>query len=268
MRLNVTVFTGTLLCFLLGQSGATPQRSTATAGADWPMYRHDSAGTGYSTLAQINTRNVANLSQAWTFSLQSVPAVPTLNSEATPIVVSGVMYMPAANRVVALESETGKEMWSYRLDAGAPSRRGVAYWAGQGTDPPRIFFTSGRRLIALNARTGEMVSGFGKDGQVDLGIPYNSVPGIYRNVVVVGANTPQGTVGGIGNPRAFDARTGTKLWGFSSVPQPGTGGHEGTALAELSRLFGVGEAVMTFLPGPIQLEGTPWRQCVAVLFHL
>jgi len=226
MRLNGTVFTGTLLCFLLGQSGATPQRSTVTAGADWPMYRHDSAGTGYSTLAQINTRNVANLSQAWSFSLQSAPAVPTLNSEATPIVVSGVMYVPAANRVVALESETGKEMWSYRLDAGAPSRRGVAYWAGQGADPPRIFFTSGRRLIALNARTGETVSAFGKDGEVELGIPYNSVPGIYKNVVVVGANTPQGTVGGIGNPRAFDARTGTKLWEFSSVPQPGTVGHD------------------------------------------
>ena len=76
MRLNVTVFTGTLLCFLLGQSGATPQRSTATAGADWPMYRHDSAGTGYSTLAQINTRNVANLSQAWTFSLPAADAQP------------------------------------------------------------------------------------------------------------------------------------------------------------------------------------------------
>src|SRR3989441_1255993 len=140
MRLNVTVFTGTLLCFLFGQSGATQQRSTAAA--------------------------------------------------------------------------------------GAPSRRGVGYWPGQGTDSPRIFFTSGRRLIALNARTGETVSGFGKDGEVDLGIPYNSVPGIYRNVVVVGANTPQGTVGGIGNPRAFDARTGAKLWEFSSVPQPGTAGHD------------------------------------------
>jgi quinoprotein glucose dehydrogenase len=61
---------------------------------------------------------------------------------------------------------------------------------------------------------------------VDLGIPYNSVPGISRNVLVVGANTPPGTGGGIGNPRAFDARTGAKLWEFSSVPQPGTIGHD------------------------------------------
>src|SRR5262245_41635574 len=233
MRFNLSVCTGALLLFLLAPSGAT-QQPRATAGADWPMYRHDQAGTGYSPLAQVDTRNVSNLIQAWTFSLQSdAPAAAAargrggpggLNSEATPIVVGGIMYVPTANRVVALESETGKEIWSYRLTSGAPSRRGVAYWPGQGANPPRIFFTSGRRLIALDARTGAIVAGFGKDGEVDLGIPYNSVPGIYRNVVVVGANTPQGTAGGIGNPRAFDARTGTKLWEFSSVPQPGTDG--------------------------------------------
>ena len=236
MRFNVSVFVSTMLVFLLAPSGAI-QQPRATAGAEWPMYRYDEAGTGYSPLAQIDTRNVANLSQAWTFSLQSsAPPVAAaargrggpggVNSEATPIVVGGVMYVPTANRVVALEPETGKEIWSYALTGGAPSRRGVAYWPGQGADLPRIFFTSGRRLIALTARTGEAVAAFGKDGEVDLGIPYNSVPGIYRNIVMVGANTPQGTPGGIGNPRAYDARTGMKLWEFSSVPQPGAVGHD------------------------------------------
>src|SRR5262245_26817087 len=237
MRWNVNVLSGTILWFLLAQSGATLQRGAAATGADWPMYRHDHAGTGYSPLMLIDTRNVSSLIQVWTFGLQSDVPAPApaggrgsaggaLNSEATPIVVSGVMYLPTANRVVALDSQTGKEIWSYRLAGGAPSRRGVAYWPGQGTDLPRIFFTAGRRLIALDARTGEAVSAFGKDGEVDLGIPYNSVPGIFRNVVVVGANTPPGTAGGIGNARAFDARTGGKLWEFSSVPQPGTVGHD------------------------------------------
>ena len=237
MRLKANLFTGVILCLQFVSSGATQQRSPAAVGVDWPTYRHDLAGTGYSPLSQIDTRNVANLTQAWTFSLQSdaPPAAAAggrggaggaLNSEATPIVVNGVMYVTTANRVVALESETGKEIWSYRLTGGAPSRRGVAYWPGQGADLPRIIFTSGRRLIALDARTGAIVAGFGKDGEVDLGVPYNSVPGIFRNVVVVGANTPQGTPGGIGNPRAFDARTGVKLWEFSAVPQPGSVGND------------------------------------------
>ena len=57
-------------------------------------------------------------------------------------------------------------------------------------------------------------------------MPYNSVPLVYRNIVVVGANTPPGAIGGIGNPRAFDARTGAKLWEFNAVPQPGEVGHD------------------------------------------
>ena len=57
-------------------------------------------------------------------------------------------------------------------------------------------------------------------------VPYNSVPLVYRNVVVVGANNPPGPVGVPGNARAFDARTGAKLWEFSSVAQPGDVGHD------------------------------------------
>jgi quinoprotein glucose dehydrogenase len=80
--------------------------------------------------------------------------------------------------------------------------------------------------MALDARTGTVASTFGQGGLVDIGVPYNSVPGVFRNAVVVGANTPPGAIGGIGNARAYDARTGAKLWEFSSVPQPGAVGHD------------------------------------------
>ena len=49
-------------------------------------------------------------------------------------------------------------------------------------------------------------------------------PRVFRNVVIVGANNPPGAIGGVGNPRAFDARSGAKLWEFHSVPQPGEPG--------------------------------------------
>src|ERR1700735_2512566 len=76
---------------------------------DWPMYNRDLAGTRYSPLTQINTKNAAKLTKAWTFRLDARA------SEATPIVVNGVMYLPAGNSVVALEPETGKEIWRYTM---------------------------------------------------------------------------------------------------------------------------------------------------------
>ena len=80
--------------------------------------------------------------------------------------------------------------------------------------------------MPLNAATGTIVSEFGTQGEVDLVVPYNSVPLIHDDIIVVGANTPQGAFGGIGNPRAYDARTGKKLWEFNAVPQPGEVGHD------------------------------------------
>jgi quinoprotein glucose dehydrogenase len=121
-----------------------------------------------------------------------------VNSQATPIVIDGVMYLPAANRVVALEAETGKEIRQYPVTSGVPSRRGVAYWPGEAKMPPRIPFMAGRRLIALDAAAVIIAPGFGTNGEVDIDVPYNSVPGIFRNVVIVGANTPPGTIGGPG----------------------------------------------------------------------
>ena len=226
---------GTALIGLLAQTADTQQQNAATA-TDWPSYRHDESGTGHSPLRQITAGNVASLIRVWTYSLQGeVSAAPNagrgggaggVNSQATPIVVNGVMYLPAANRVVALDPESGQSLWEHAIVGGAPSRRGLAYWPGEGTTAPRVLVTGGRRLLALDARTGSPSAGFGNSGEVDLGVPYNSVPIVHRNVVVVGANTPPGTAGGIGNPRAFDARTGAKLWEFTSVAQPGTRGNE------------------------------------------
>ena len=213
---------------LLAQSKPSP--------GDWPSYNHDLRASRYSALTQINANNVRNLKLAWTFSMRGEPVANqsqqkglgpvNVGNEVTPIVIAGVMYIPAGNKVVALDSENGKELWTYRLSNGYASTRGVAYWPGDPTNPPRIIFTSGRNLIALNAKTGRVDPGFGNEGTVDMVVRYGGVPTIFQNVVMVGANVLELPKGPPGNTRAYDARTGAKLWEFHTVPQPGEVGHD------------------------------------------
>ena len=196
-------------------------REVAKDATDWPMYNRDLAGTRYSPLAQISTRNVGRLTRAWSYKIGKNRSTGiTGGSEFTPIVVNGMMYVATTNSVVALEPETGKEIWSYELTNGEPTRRGVAYWPGEGNIPPRIFFTSGARLISLNAYTGEAVSAFGTQGEIDMVVAYDSAPAVYKNLLIAGTN------GNPGGSRAFDARTGAKAWEFRSIPLPGEPGIE------------------------------------------
>jgi glucose dehydrogenase len=202
---------------------AVKSRSSAD---DWPTYSHDLAATRYSPLTQINTKNVSKLTQAWSYRMRSETGVGGAFGGITPIVVEGVMYLPAGNRVVALQPETGKEIWRYDIKDGM-ARRGVSYWPGDKDTPPHIFFTTGRKMFALNAKTGKIDPGFGKEGAVELGVPYNSPPTVFKNVLVVGANTLEiSPEGESGNTRTYHAGTGTKLWEFHSVPLPGEPGHE------------------------------------------
>src|SRR5690606_9247892 len=160
-----------------------------------------------------------------------------LYQQITPIVVDGVMYMPSGDRVVALRPETGEEIWVHELEEGLASFRGVSYWPGEGEIAPRIFFTSLRKIIALNAADGTRAAGFGTNGEITLEVPYVGAPAIYRNRIIIGANFfgpgephigPQLTEprGQKGNSRAFDAITGEMVWEYNTIPQPGEPGHE------------------------------------------
>src|SRR5438094_148559 len=241
---------------------AQTRATKPNADADWPMYNRDLGGTRFSPLTQLNAKNASDLKLAWSYKLRTTPApagrgaaaaeepedqgglragggrgggvdqgrgsgpLPTVNPEATPIVINGVMYLPAGSRVLALDAETGKQVWEYKFPGFATTARGVAYWPGEATTPPRIILTAGPRLIAINAVTGEASQGFGQDGVVDIKIGWNGVPIIYKNVVLLGATVGELLTGDPGNTRAFDARTGAKLWEFHTVPQPGEPGHD------------------------------------------
>jgi quinoprotein glucose dehydrogenase len=247
---------GVIAVVILGALVAVTAQQRRSPDADWPTYNRDLAGTRYSRLTQINTKNVAALVPAWSYRLRPEPgrAVPAIDKPAssfelfqqvTPIVVNGVMYLPSGNRVVALEPETGKEIWRYELPEGTASFRGAAYWPGAAPSTalgargvgPRIFFTSLRKLIALRADTGALDTAFGKGGHIDLEIPYAGVPVIFRNIVLMGSNFfgpgerhigPHLTTsrGEKGDVHAYDARSGAKVWTFHTIPRPGEPGHD------------------------------------------
>ena len=217
MRCNwMTKSLGAAILLALMATGSQAQ----FAPGDWPLYRHDLEGMGYSALKQINTSNVSTLAQSWTLTLSERGGL-----EVTPIAVNGVMYLPGTGKIYALDGATGKEIWHY--DVQMANTRGVAYWPGDKDNPPRIIFTTmSRKVIALDAATGKIVSTFGKDGVVDLDVGYNGVPTIYKNLVFLGASVGELPIGPPGDTRALDAITGKLLWTFHTVPQPGEVGHE------------------------------------------
>ena len=210
---------------------------------DWPLYSRDLKSDKFSPLTQINTTNVAQLTQAWTYRPPTPPPRPDngkgggkgkgkgkgggggIGGEVTPIVVNGVMYLPAGPRVIALEADSGKEIWTYNAP-GAVGNRAVGYWPGDGTNPSRVVFMTGTKMMALNASTGQIDPGFGNEGTVETGLPWGGAPYIYKNLVILGNNNGESTEGPSGDPRVYDARNGAKLWDFHTIAQPGDPGHE------------------------------------------
>src|SRR5262249_9318851 len=234
--MRVTAISAALVIAGLVVSGRA-QRRAASPGEEWRTYDHDLAGSRFSPLTEINTSNVAKLTKAWTYTFPPPPAGRgggggglIVGSEAVPLVVAGVLYVPAGNTVVALEADTGKVSWQREIaggpHAGAVSRRGVGYWPGDGTTPARVFVPAGRRLLSLDAASGKSSAAFGTDGEVDMVVGYGGTPTIARNVIVVGASVNELPFGPPGDTRAFDAITGRKLWEFHTVPRPGEVGHE------------------------------------------
>ncbi len=231
---------------------AAKGKSTAIPAGDWPMYSRDLTSSRYSPLKQITTVNVSKMKQVWSYRPAAPagaapvadnekgggkgrgkggPAVPAVVAESTPIVVNGVMYVPAGNQVVALDADTGKEIWTHRTTGGNVATRGIGYWPGDGANnPARVLYTVGTNMFALNAATGNTDPGFGKEGVVDIEITWGGAPYVYKNLIIMGNNNGERTDGPAGDTKVYDARTGAELWRFKTMVQPGDKNFEGAWL--------------------------------------
>lgn len=154
MRKNMLVALGTAM-------GVTVALSAQN---DWRTYGNDPGHQRFSTLTQITPENVTQLAKAWEFDTK----VPGRKWQNTPIVIDGTMFITLQNGgVVALEPETGKELWRYETPVRGRSVRAVAYWPGDAEAGARLLYGAGDKLHALDPKTGRLIESFGDKGIAD-----------------------------------------------------------------------------------------------------
>ena len=241
-----------LAAFLLAAAPAAAQHGTT--GGEWRTWAGDLGATRYAPLDQIDAGNFDDLELVWRYRTENLGPRPDYYLQTTPLMIDGVLYTTAGSRrnVVAIDAATGEHLWMYRLDEGERaaqsvrrlSGRGVGYWTDGAGDERIYFVTIGYQLVALDAKTGWPVPGFGTDGIVDLKqnndqdldpitseLAWNGAPVVAGDIVIVGAasrsgRTPPSRRNAKGYVRGFDARTGERRWIFHTIPQPGEFGNE------------------------------------------
>jgi glucose dehydrogenase len=224
--------------FAASSSASAQISSPSAAGSgkhrtvDWPVYGGQAAGDHYSSLTQINRKNVRRLQVAWEFDAGEEGGLET-----TPIIVGRVLYAyTATQKVIALDAATGREIW--RFDSAIKGNnpvRGLTYWT-DGREA-RIFAPVTNFLYALDAQSGKPMPNFGEAGRIDLrkdlrgdyrlqSVAMTSPGIIYKDLIIVGGRNPETHPSPPGDIRAFDVRTGELRWRFHTIPHPGEFGYE------------------------------------------
>ena len=223
---------------------ASDNSATQAAKSDnWEFFGRDASGTRFAPYTDITPENVHKLKVAWTYHTGRRLTGPAIGvDENTPLQIGDTLYScTPLNVVTAIDADTGKARWRFDPHAQTAEHvtcRGVGYYDVQSDDtlsaeekaspalqqcPQRIMVsTVDARLLALNAKTGELCADFGDHGSVDLkqgmGDTENSKryhPVIMGHIAVLGGwvrdivhGEPAGVV------RAFDVRDGKVVWAW------------------------------------------------------
>ncbi|HYL85555.1 MAG TPA: pyrroloquinoline quinone-dependent dehydrogenase [Candidatus Angelobacter sp.] len=208
-------------------------KKPAAAQSDWPAYGGGPLNNHYSNLDQINRSNVRQLQVAWSFETEEQGGLQT-----SPIIVEGVLYgLTPTQKVFALDAATGKLLWKFVSGViGTQPNRGLAYWS-DGKES-RVLVGAMNYVYALDAKTGQPMPGFGKEGRIDLRenlgrepasaqSVYLTTPGVvYKDLLIVGGRNPETLPAPPGDIRAYDVRNGELRWAFHTIPHPGEYGYE------------------------------------------
>ena len=259
MTIAARVRTGAAALLAGVGAGALASASVAAPAAptEWKAWGGDNARNHFSPLAQITPANVAQLKPVWVYD----PGTTGRGWQNEPLLIDGLLYISDADRgdVVALQPETGKEVWRWKAPQRTPRVRGLTYWPGDAQNKPRILILRNGRVSGLDIKTGQPIpnwgfsvslpstatapaapppnpagvvgagegaggggGGFGGGG----GSGTNSSPGlVYKNLLILSSSGGFRRVPGApGDPRAYDLRTGQLVWRTRLIPAAGEPG--------------------------------------------
>ncbi len=206
----------------------------------WSHYLGDPGRSHFSELQQINKQNVGQLEVAWEYKSGDLPAGDRSQIQCNPIVVDGVLYATTPTlKLIALQADSGAELWSYQpADTAWPGmgvNRGVTFWKDDSVR--QITYSVGPNLYAVNAMTGKPVTGFGKEGKVDLReglgrdpekllVLANTPGAVFEDLLIQGTRVGEGPGSAPGHVRAYNLKTGAIAWTFKTIPEPGEFGYD------------------------------------------
>ena len=209
------------LTILVGVAGTSVSGQSPR---EWRDYAGGPDSSKFVAAKQITKSNVRQLQVEW--------AYPGGQTDFNPLVVRGMVYGRGPNgSFVALDAATGKQIWIHEGVQGFTSR-GVNYWESKDGKDRRLVFSTQNLLQELDAYTGEPITAFGTNGQVDLRVGLDRdpttinqqtrTPGrVFENLIILGSATNEEYGSAPGDVRAFDVRTGKLVWTFHTVPRPG-----------------------------------------------
>jgi alcohol dehydrogenase (cytochrome c) len=181
----------------------------AKSGNDVLSYGMGTQGQRYSPLTQVNTKTVAKLVPAWSFSFGGEKQ---RGQESQPLIANGKMFVTGSySRIYALDARTGAKLWKYehRLPEGIMPccdvvNRGAALYGNL-----VIFGTLDAQLVALDQNTGEVVW---KEKIDDYAAGYSNTaaPLIAKGLLLTGVSG--GEFGVVGRVEARDPMTGKMVW--------------------------------------------------------
>jgi alcohol dehydrogenase (cytochrome c) len=208
---------------LEGFQPLTDQALRSPAPGDWPMIRRDYSASSFSPLDEITAGNVGQLQLAWIWPMRDGGS-----NQPAPLVYRGTIYLNNTDGVVqAIDARDGSLIWEHRIDT-AIAMRGIALYED------KVIFQSSARLIALNARTGEL----------EWDVPMRDSRASSSGPIVANGLVLEG-MGGCSRYEenkcfisAYDPDTGEQRWRFLTIALEGEPG--GDSWGELPNLYRAG----------------------------